>query len=90
MIEIGKSKASKMPSGGKIKNTLEDIEAIGESEDILDECLALAIQILTVVPTDIFKENGMKEDEIKDNILEIEQRMIGYLAEGVIEEMEGE
>ena len=34
MIEIGKSKASKMPSGGKIKNTLEDIEAIGESEDI--------------------------------------------------------
>ena len=64
MIEIGKSKASKMTSGGKIKITLEDIEAIGESEDILDECLALAIQILTVVPTDIFKENGMKEDVI--------------------------
>lgn len=91
MIEIGKAKANKRQSDiSRVETILEDIEAGGKSEEILDECLALAIEILTVVPERIFRECGMEEEVIKDNILEIKQRMIGYLAECVIEEMEGE
>lgn len=90
MIEFGKIKASRKPNGYKVETTLEDIEAIGESEEILDECLALAIKILTIVPERIFRENGMEEEIIKHNILENKQKMIGLIIEGIKEEMEGE
>lgn len=91
MIEIRKVKANKRQNDiSRVETTLEDIEAIGESEEILDECLALAIEILTVVPERIFRESGMEEEVIKCNILENKRKIIGYLAEGLIEEMEGE
>lgn len=90
MIEFGKIKASRKPSGYEVETILEDIEAKGESEEILDECLALAIEILTNVPERIFRECGMEEEIIKCNILENKRKIIGYLVEGVIEEMEGE
>lgn len=90
MIEFRKIKASRKPSSYKVETILEDIEAMGESEEILDECLALAIEILTVVPERIFRECGMEEEIIKCNILENKRKIIGYLAEGLIEEMEGE
>lgn len=90
MIEFRKIKASRKPSSYKVETILEDIEAMGESEEILDECLALAIEILTVVPERIFRECGMEEEIIKCNILENKRKIIAYLAEGLIEEMEGE
>ena len=91
MIEIGKAKANKRQNDiSRVETILEDIEAIGESEEILDECLALAIEILTVVPERIFRESGTEEEVIKYNILENKRKIISFLIEGIKEEMEGE
>lgn len=91
MIEIGKAKANKRQNDiSRVETILEDIEAGGKSEEILDECLALAIEILTVVPERIFRESGMEEEIIKCNILENKRKIISFLIEGIKEEMEGE
>lgn len=90
MIEFGKIKASIKSSGYEVETTLEDIEAIGESEEILDECLALATEILTFVPEKIFRECGMEEEKIKHNILENKRKMISLIIAEIKEEMEGE
>ena len=91
MIEIGKAKANKRQNDiSRVETILEDIEAIGESEEILDECLALSIEILTNVPERIFRECGMEEEVIKNNILENKRKIISFLIEGIKEEMEGE
>lgn len=91
MIEIGKAKANKRQNNiYRVETILEDIEAGGKSEEILDECLALAIEILTVVTERIFRESGMEEEIIKCNILENKRKIISFLIEGIKEEMEGE
>lgn len=42
MIEIGKAKANKRQNDiSRVETILEDIQAEGKSEEILDECLAL-------------------------------------------------
>ena len=91
MIEIGKAKANKRQNDiSRVETILEDIEAGGKNEEILDECLALAIEILTFVPERIFRESGMEEEVIKNNILENKHKIISFLIEGIKEEMEGE
>lgn len=91
MIEIGKAKANKRQNDiSRVETILEDIQAEGKSEEILDECLALAIEILTVVPEGIFREADMEEEVIKYKILENKRKIISFLIEGIKEEMEGE